>query len=347
MADTIDPRPVVPGSVAEAQNAFLGLLEPEEEKPQAEESAPAEDVEESTEETQDEPLEEDVLEEEAEEESEEESEEEESDEDEQEEVEEVYSVKVDGEEMEVNLDELIKGYSRQSDYTRKTQELASERNKMVELQQQWANEISQAQAERQQYIDALGQFAEFSVNGLDKFKDIDWENLRQTDPISFITKREEMREAQEQAQKINAEREKAQQAQNQELAKMRQMAIQEEYKRLVEYVPEWADTEKRTKLAGDLSSYAIDQGFTQEELRDLIDHRSLIVLMKAQKYDALQKSDIKTKKVKNKPKVVRSGKGSNKKQDTARSKRIASMKRLKQSGKPEDAASLFEDFVEL
>jgi hypothetical protein len=79
----------------------------------------------------------------------------------------------------------------------------------------------------------------------------------------------------------------------------------------------------------------------------LIDHRSLIVLMKAQKYDALQKSDVKAKKVKNKPKVVRSGKGSNKKQDTARSKRIASMKRLKQTGKPEDAASLFEDFVEL
>jgi hypothetical protein len=69
--------------------------------------------------------------------------------------------------------------------------------------------------------------------------------------------------------------------------------------------------------------------------------------MKAQKYDALQNSDVKAKKVKNKPKVVRSGKGSNKKQDTARSKRIASMKRLKQSGKPEDAASLFEDFVEL
>ena len=81
MADTIDPRPVVPGSVAEAQNAFLGLLEPAEEKPEDEESAPAEDVEESTEETQDEPLEEDVLEEEAEEESEEESEEEEFDED--------------------------------------------------------------------------------------------------------------------------------------------------------------------------------------------------------------------------------------------------------------------------
>ena len=347
MADTIDPRPVVPGSVAEAQNAFLGLLEPEEEKPQAEESTPAEDVEESTEETQDEPLEEDVLEEEAEEESEEESEEEEFDEDEQEEVEEVYSVKVDGEEIEVNLDELIKGYSRQSDYTRKTQELASERNQMAELQQQWANEISQAQAERQQYISALGQVIQNQMAGLEQYARINWEQLREEDPIAFVTKKEEFRDAQERVRQAQAQQYQEQQRQEAEIEKVRKLAVQEEYKRLVEAVPEWGDSDKRGKIASEISSYAIEQGFTQQELKDLIDHRSLIVLMKAQKYDALQKSDVKAKKVKNKPKVVRSGKGSNKKQDTARSKRIASMKRLKQSGKPEDAASLFEDFVEL
>ena len=172
MADTIDPLPVVPGSVTEAQNAFLGLMEPEEEKPETEESAPTEDVEESTEETQDEPLEEDVPEEEAEEESEEESEEEELDEDELEEEPEVYAVKVDGEELEVSLDELVKGYSRQSDYTRKTQELASQREEMAQLQQQWASEISQAQAERQQYIDALGHFVQNSMAGLEQFSNV-------------------------------------------------------------------------------------------------------------------------------------------------------------------------------
>jgi hypothetical protein len=345
MADTIDPQTVEQGSIAEAQSAFLGILEPEEAKPETEASEPTEDVDESTEETQDEPLEEDVLEEETE--VEEESEEEELDEDEEEEGEEVYSVKVDGEEMEVGLDELVKGYSRQSDYTRKTQELASERNKMVEMQQQWANEISQAQAERQQYIEALGQFAETSASGLSQFQNIDWENLRQTDPISFITKREEMREAQENIQKINSEREKALQAQDAQLQQARQMAVQEEYKRLVEAVPEWADSEKRTKLASELTSYASDQGFTQEELKELIDHRSMIVLMKAQKYDALQKSGVKAKKLKNKPKVVRSGKGGVKKTDKDRSKRIASMKRLKESGHVNDSVSLLEDFVDI
>ena len=351
MADTIDPRPVVPGSVAEAQNAFLGLLEPEEEKPQAEESAPAEDVEESTEETQDEPLEEDVLEEEAEEEfddeSEEESEEEESDKDEQEEVEEVYSVKVDGEEIEVNLDELIKGYSRQSDYTRKTQELASERTKVNDLVQQWANELSQTQAEREQYMQALGQFVTTNMAGLERFANIDWQSLKEEDPMEFFSKKEEYREAQEKIQQAQYQYQVEQQKQAEELEKVRQLALKEEHEKLILAVPEWKDKDKRSQLVNDISSYGLQNGYTKEELSNVVDHRQLILMMKAQKYDALQNSDVKAKKVKNKPKVVRSGKGSNKKQDTARSKRIASMKRLKQSGKPEDAASLFEDFVEL
>jgi hypothetical protein len=291
-------------------------------------------------------LEEDVLEEETSEESEEESEEEELDEDESEEEPEFYSVKVDGEELEVSLDELVKGYSRQSDYTRKTQELAGQRDEMTKLQQQWNNEISQAQAERQQYIDALGQFVQNSMGGLEQFQNVDWENLRQTDPIAFVTKKEELREAQDRVRQAQEEQARVNKQQQEETAKLRQLAIQEEHAKLVAAVPEWNNTEKRGKMASELSSYAIEQGFTKEELQQLIDHRSLLVLMKAQKYDALQKSDVKAKKIKNKPKVVRSGKGSTKKSD-AKSKRIASMKRLKQTGKAEDAASLFEDYVEL
>ena len=45
-----------------------------------------------------------------------------------------YAVKVDGEEQEVSLDELRDGYQRQSDYTRKTQELASERKRLQQAE---------------------------------------------------------------------------------------------------------------------------------------------------------------------------------------------------------------------
>ena len=342
----IQPISALGGSITEAQEALLGLLEPEEVNPESEESAPTEDVEESIEETQDEPLEEVSEDEEDSVEDEEESEEE-SEEDEVEEESDVYVVKVGGEELEVSLDELVSGYSRHSDYTRKTQEIASERSQMAELQQQWSNEITQAQAERQQYIEVLGQFEQQSTAGLEQFNNVDWDNLRQTDPIAFVTKKEEFREAQERVQQVKVERDRNLQKQNEELAKMRHLAVQEEHKRLIEAVPEWNNKEKRDKMAGDLSSYALEQGFSKEELQQLIDHRSMIVLMKAQKYDALQKSDVKSKKLKNKPKVIRAGKGTNKKSDTAKSKRIASMKRLQGSGRIDDASLLLEDFIDI
>jgi len=45
-----------------------------------------------------------------------------------------YSVKVDGAEEQVSLDELRDGYQRQADYTRKTQELASERRRLEQAE---------------------------------------------------------------------------------------------------------------------------------------------------------------------------------------------------------------------
>ena len=143
MADTQSaPHPALQpqeGSIEEAHEALLGLLEPEKEKPETEEAAPTEE-EESTEETQDESLEEEP--------EEDESEEEEDDEgaDESEAEEEVlYAVNVNGEEHEISLDELLKGYSRQSDYTRKTQELSEQRKSIETNQAQWNAEIQQIQ----------------------------------------------------------------------------------------------------------------------------------------------------------------------------------------------------------
>ena len=46
-----------------------------------------------------------------------------------------YPIKLDGEDMEITLDEALKGYQRQSDYTKKTQALADER-KQIEAAKQ-------------------------------------------------------------------------------------------------------------------------------------------------------------------------------------------------------------------
>jgi len=280
----LQPIPALGGSVTEAQEALLSLLDPEEETQETGEEQPTK--EESTEETQDESLEEEQPDEE-EEEGEEPDEDEETDEvEETEESDEVtlYTVKV---------------------------ELAEDRRNAEAAQAQYQAEISALQQERQQYAEALSQVIQSSMAGLDQYSNIDWETLKTDDPIEYITKRDEY-----------------------------------EHGKLVAAVPEWGEPAGQKKLATDLRAYAINQGYSTEEIGGLVDHRSLIVLMKAQKYDALQKADVKSKKVKNKPKVVRAGTGAKKSQE-AKSQRKAQMKRLQGSGHLDDASALLEDFIDI
>ena len=346
MADTqsapqsaTQPLQPAPGSIAEAEEVLLGLLEPEKETPETEEAAPTEE-EESTEETQDESLEEES-EEETEEESEEESEE--SDEGEDEEPE-LYAVTVNGEEREVSFDELLKGYSRQSDYTKKTQELSNDRKQFESLEKQYNDEISQIQTERQQYMEALNQVIENSMGGMEQYANTNWEELKTLDPLEYITKKEEHREAQEKVQAFQRDREVANQKQAAEFQKSQAAMLQEEHSKLVEALPEWGNATKQKKLAANLKSYALGAGFSEQELNSLVDHRSVLVLLKASKYDAMQNADIKSKKLKNTPKVVRSGRGKSK-SDSDKGKRTAKMKRLQKSGHVDDAISILEDMM--
>jgi hypothetical protein len=341
MADKQSAPQVEDGSLHSATEAFLSMMVPETETPETEEAAPTEDVEESTEETQDEPLEEVEDSEEL-----EEFEEDSTDEDEYEDEEEVYAVKVDGQEMEVSLEELVKGYSRQSDYTRKTQELAEQRKSIDEAKNQYEMEIQQIQQERQQYVAGLQQVLAQSTEELQRLANTDWETLQATDPIKFITEKEKFRDMQDKIHSYQKEQAIAEQRRQSEFDRARSIALQQERKHLVEKMPEWGDPSKQASIASELKSYAMQEGFTSDELDDLIDHRSLIVLRKAMLYDKANSKDIVKRKLKGKPKVVKAGSKRTRK-ETESQQRNASMKRLKQTGDTKDAASLLEAFVDL
>jgi cytochrome oxidase Cu insertion factor (SCO1/SenC/PrrC family) len=320
------------GSIREAQEVLLGLMESEEEKPETEEAAPTEE-EESTEETQDESLEE---------ESEEEAEEEESEESDDEDEEALYAVTVNGEEHEVSLDELMKGYSRQSDYTKKTQELSQGRKEIEEAKFNYDSALTQMQQERQHYVNQLNQILQNSSNNLQEYNKIDWDALKEDDPIEYVKMKEDYREGKEKMQALDQQRQMAMQQQQAEAQKVQQEVIQGERAKMVEAIPEWGDPEKQKELATDVKNYALSQGFSEEELNSLVDHRSVLVLMKAAKYDALENADVKSKKLKNKPKVIRAGSGKTK-GENSKSKRAAKMKRLQGTGHVDDAASILED----
>ena len=336
----LQPPTAPQGSVTEAQEALLSLFEPEEETPETEEAQP-------TEEEESQPVEEDEsFEEESEEEEEAEEAEEESEEPEGEEEEELYAVTVNGEEVAVSLDELLSGYSRQSDYTRKTQEIATDRKEMEALQQQYSSEVAKIQQERQQYMDTLTNIISNQGGELEKFANVDWDSLRENDPIEYVTTREQYREAQERIQGLQQEQARAAQTQQAQMKQAQHEMLQVEKGKLVEALPEWGKPEKQKELAENLQSYAKEQGFTAEELNSLVDHRSVLVLLKAQKYDQLQKSNVKSRKLKNKPKVIRAGTGATTRK-TDKSKRTAQMKRLQGSGHIDDASALLEDFIDI
>jgi hypothetical protein len=346
------PLPAEAGSIVEAQSAILGLLEPEEATPETQESAPTEDVEESTEETQDEPLEEvSEEEEESEEEFEEEEEsEDESDAEEEEEEPDTHTIKVDGEEVEVTLDELKSGYSRQSDYTKKTQEIAEYRKQADAMIQQAQQEVYQTQQFRQQYIDAASAVVQQQYSKLNELvNNTDWERLKIEDREEYLTKKSEVTDLQTMMQQ---EEQRLGQASEQAMAEQRQTqqrVAYEERQKLETILPEWKNEEFRQKAGKELTEFALSQGFLQEELNQLTDHRSLLVLMQAKAFQEMQKAQLstKSKKTKKKPKMATSGTGSKNKKERGKAERTAKMKRLKETGHVNDSVSLFEDFVEL
>ena len=333
----LQPIPALGGSVTEAQEALLSLMEPEEATPETEEAQPTEE-EESTEEAQDESLEEEP------EEEEEEASEEPDEEAEEEEL--LYAVTVNGEEQEVSLDELMKGYSRQSDYTKKTQDISEQRKEFEELSKQYTEEISQIQNERGQYVQALEHAIKTSLSGAEQFANIDWERLRSEDPMEFALKKDEYRDMQEKVRQNQQEQASIQQKQQEDYRKNLKEHLKKENDLLLEKMPEWGDSKKQKGIAEGIRTFAKSIGFSDEEIGGLSDHRSLITIHKAKLYDDLQKADVKSKKVKNKPRVVRAGSGVQKGSEK-RSKRASQMKRLQGTEHLDDATALLEDFIDI
>ena len=343
----VEQHPVAgPDSIGAAQEALLGLLDsseqPAEEEQPSEETQDVEASDEAIEET------EEVEEEESEvaddDESEESEEEEVEDEDETEST--VYTVKVNGQDVEVSEDELIKGYSRQQDYTQKTQQLAEYKRQMDAAAQGMQQEIAQTQQMRAQYVDALSTAIDTNYAHLQQYANVDWETLKSQDREEYLTKRDDYRQAQEGIQELQAKAQHAQQQQQQEMQVQHQQMLQEEHSKMVSILPEWNDPDTQRAIAKTISEFALTKGYTQEELSQLVDHRSILVLMQAKAYEDMTRKqhEVRAKKVKNKPKVVKT-KAKREKAEVSQGKRKAKLKRLQKTGHVDDAVTLLEDLL--
>lgn len=333
MANTVQPKPLeLQTSMEEAVTSFEQYLEPEEEK-----------LEEAQVESQaDETVEEEIVEEE-----ElladdfEETEETETLDDEQDEIEEqnepqLYAVKINGEDVEVTIDELQSSYSRQADYTRKTQELAQQR-KTVEEQQ---SEVAKNEAIYKELLPKMEAALSESLGD-----EPNWETLYSNDPIGYVRERDLWNEKQQKLQAVQAEQTRLQEEDQVKQQEQIQKYMQYGEKQILNHVPEWKDKtiQQEEKLA--IRDHAInDLGFTAEEINQVYDYRLLMGLRNSWMQNKTQKAVKKkpTQKASARNRVAKPGSVSRKKTSTPLKKSKA---RLAKSGKVQDAAKVFEQLI--
>jgi hypothetical protein len=239
----------------------------------------------------------------------------------------VFTVKVDGKEVDVTLEELQKGYSRTQDYTRKTQQIA-------EVRKQTEAELQEVRAEREQYAQLLGALQAQVQQAAQP--NIDWDRLYNEDPIEWVRQREVMRENQEKAAAIQSEQQRLAQLSQQEQAQHRQMLLAQEQEALVAAIPEWKDSKKAQAEKAMLVQFGQKVGFTPDELKSVIDHRAVVMLRKAALYDQMMSKRGQIKPVTNNgPRPAKPGAAGRVSSNT---EAMRAQQRLAKTGRVDDAA---------
>lgn len=184
-----------------------------------------------------------------------------------------YKIRVDGEELEVPLDDLLRGYSRTSDYTRKTQKLSEER-KALEA------EAEQVRVERQHYAQTLTALkAQLSTTD-----EPDWQKLLSDDPLEYVRQDAVHRARKERLAAIESEQHRLAQQSQVDQQKALQVHVQSEEQKLHAAIPEWSDAKKAKFDREAIVEYAHSVGFSDAELSTLYDHRAVIVMREAALY---------------------------------------------------------------
>jgi len=246
-----------------------------------------------------------------------------------------YKVKASGEEVEVELDELIKGYQQGTDYTKKSQALAEQR-KAIEAERGHLEQVKQERQAYAQKLQALDSFLTQQNQG------VDLDVLKETDPIGYAVAVAEQSQREKQLAVVRNEQQRIAQQQQAEQQSQLQAHLRTESEKLVSLIPELA-TPQGDAVRKQIRDYAKSVGWTDQELSSVYDSRAVQTLYKAMKYEQLQKSKPElNKKLQSAPKMMRSGtsvpqaKSSQDKQ---------AMQRLRETGKVSDAARAFERFL--
>lgn len=208
----------------------------------------------------------------------------------------LYTVKVDGEEKQVTIEELTRDYSGQAYIQKGMQEAAAKRKEVDRL-------FQTVQNEREQFFATLGQVQEQGVLSPPQKPDV---SMLQKDPFKYVAEKDAydiaLAEYNHQQQMIEYQRQRHKALKDEAEA----IALREEAELLKSEIPELADPEKGESLKRSLFDTGISlYGFTAEEMAQIKDRRQIKALYDAYRWNQLQKGTAQAKKKPAPPKNVK------------------------------------------
>lgn len=255
------------------------------------------------------------------------------DEDEAEEAEdagqqELYTVKVDGEEREVTLDDLKRSFSGQAYIQKGMQEAAEAKKEAEGVYQALLNERQQLSSLL--YQAQSGQIAQPPIPPS--------RELFNNDPIGYMEAKLSYDEALQTYQNQQYQIQQVTEQQNYQMQIAQQQYLQGEMQRLAQAIPEFSDAKTASKLKEDLVQFGSKLGYSEAELSEVMDHRAILVLQKAMKYDQLVEGKSKaTQKASNARPVVKPGTKKTGRTGAAKQRQNAQA-RMKKTGSIDDVA---------
>jgi len=330
-----------------AQQAVNGLLNPQAEETIGQQEAPKKEIKQNSpeptneESEEDQPQEQEIKEEETEEESQDETEEETSEDvsqdeeqiDTQEKLENsTYKVKVAGQELDVTLDELRNGYSRDADYRQKTEELSHQRKNFQSESEKQRLDYSQKLNDLNQSLSLAKQQlnTEYDSAELEKLYD---ENPTEAARIEHKLKRKQ--------QKLDL----AMQQTQSEQKKQFDTFLQDQQKKLELKMPEFSDPAKSQNLKAGMKSTLNNYGFNDSEVAQVYDHRIVMLVNDAMKYRNMQNSKPNLAKKILKPSKPFSSGVKQTKSEVNLKVRKDKFSRLRKTGHIKDAQDVFLDMI--
>ena len=246
----------------------------------------------------------------------------------------LHRLKVNGQEIEVSLDELKAGYSRDSDYRQKTHSLGMEKRDL-EAQK---NSLRQSYDTRLSELNDLIATADATVKSQQGSQDL--QRLYEDDPQAAAKLDFQLRQQNTAIEDMKQKAKDAYAKQYEDfLSTQRELAAQK--------IPEYSDPKKADQFKYAMRNSLRSYGFSDQEIGNLADHRFLMVAKDAMGYQSLKdKRPIVQKKIAKAPKVVKSGVASSN-VSSGREQIRSKIGKVRKSGNIQDAQSAILDIINL